>query len=59
MVDPKAPLPGDRLRQWRDGLFVEVFDGPAGRADEVVVMSRLAPHIRRDVTRALEPPTRR
>ena len=54
MVDPKAPLARDRLRKGRDRLFVQVLNGPAGGADQVMVMTRLAPHVGGDVTRPLE-----
>ena len=54
MVDPETALPGDGLGQRRDGAFVEIFDGPAGGADQVMVMARLTPHVGGDMTRALE-----
>jgi hypothetical protein len=55
MVDPKATLARDRLGEGCDGLLSQVFDGPAGSANEVVVMAWLAPDVRRDVTGSLEP----
>ena len=55
MVDPKASLARDRLGQRCDRLFVEVFDGAAGGANQMVVMARLTPDVGGDVTRALEP----
>jgi hypothetical protein len=45
VIDPKPPLARDRLGQWRDRRFVEVFDGPAGGANQVMMMARLTPHI--------------
>lgn len=54
MVDPKATLARDRLGQWRDRFLVEVFDGAAGGANQVMVMTRLTPHVGRDVPRSLE-----
>jgi hypothetical protein len=54
VVDAKAALPGDRLRQWRDRRFIQVLDRPAGGADEVMVMAGSAPDVRRNMTRALE-----
>jgi hypothetical protein len=55
VVDPEPPLARDRLGEWRDRLFVEVFDRAAGRADQVMVMARLTPHVSGDVTGSLEP----
>jgi len=54
VVDPKAALPRNRLRQRRNGAFVEIFDGAAGGADQVVMMSRLAPDISRYMTGTLQ-----
>ncbi len=55
MVDPKATLTGDAVGERRDRLLPQVFDRPAGGADQVVVMSRLAPDIGRDMPRPLQP----
>ena len=55
MVDPKASLARDRLGQRCDRLFVEVFDGAAGGANQMVVMAGLAPDVGGNVTRSLEP----
>ena len=54
MVDPKAPLARDRLRQGRDRRFVQVLNGPAGGADQVMVMTGLTPDVGGGVTRPLE-----
>lgn len=45
MVDPKATLASDGLGERRDGLLTEVFNGPAGGANQVMVMTGLAPDI--------------
>jgi len=55
VVDPETSLARDRLGERRHRLFVEVFDRAAGRADQVMVMARLTPHVGGDVTRPLEP----
>ena len=54
MVDPKPTLARDRLRQWGDRLFAQVFDGPAGGADQVVMMPGLAPDVGGNVPGPLE-----
>jgi len=54
VVDSKAPLARDRLRQRRDCLFIQVLDGPAGGTDQVMVMTGLTPDIGGDVAWALE-----
>jgi hypothetical protein len=55
VVDPKAALARDRLGEWRNRLFVEVFDRPARGANQVMMMAGLAPDIGGDVTGSLEP----
>ena len=55
MVDSKSALASDGLGEWGHGLFPEVFDGPAGGADQVVMMSRLTPDVGGDVPRPLQP----
>jgi hypothetical protein len=54
VVNPKAALARDRLRQWRDRRLIQVFDRAAGGADQVVMMPGLTPDVSRDVTRSLE-----
>src|SRR5207237_7601226 len=54
VVDPEAALPRNCLGQRRNRAFVEIFDGPAGGADQVVMMSRLAPDIGRHMTGTLQ-----
>jgi hypothetical protein len=55
VVDPEAALTRDRLGQRCHCLFVEVFDGPAGGANQVMVMAGLTPDVGGDVTGSLEP----
>src|SRR4029077_7556992 len=55
VVDSKAALASDGLGERGDGLFPEVFDGPAGGTDQVVMMPRLTPDIGRDVPGPLQP----
>jgi hypothetical protein len=54
MVDPKATLASDRLCKRCDGLLPQVFDRPAGGADQMVMMPGLTPHVGGDVAGALE-----
>src|SRR5207237_7475649 len=51
MVDAEAPLARDGLDQRRDRLLPQVFAGPAGGTDQVVMMAGLAPDLSRAVTR--------
>ena len=55
MVDAKAALVRNRRGERRDGVLAQVLDVTAGGADQVMVVARLAPHVGRDVARALEP----
>ena len=55
MIDPKAPLARNCLGERGDGLFAEVFDRPAGGADQVVVMTGLAPDVGGDVAGPFQP----
>ncbi len=55
MIDAKATLARDRLRERRDRFLAKVFYGPAGGADQVVMMAGLTPDVGGDVTRSLEP----
>jgi len=45
MVDPKAALARDGFGERGDRLLPQVFDRPAGGADQVVMMSWLAPDV--------------
>jgi hypothetical protein len=54
VVDPKAALAGDRLGERGDGLLAQVFDGPAGGADQVMMMPGLTPDVSRNVPRPLQ-----
>ena len=54
MIDPKSTLAGDRFRERGDRLLPQVFDRPAGGADQVVMVPGLAPHISGHVPRPLE-----
>src|SRR6202011_4507682 len=47
VVDAKAALASNRFGERRDGLLTEVLDRPAGGADQMVVMARLAPDVGR------------
>ena len=54
MVDAKASLVRDRLGQRGHRMFIELFDGAAGSADQVVVMAWLAPDIGGNMAGPLE-----
>ena len=55
MVDPKAALACNRFGERGDGLLPQVFDRPAGGADQMVVMPGLAPNVCGNMARPLEP----
>jgi hypothetical protein len=55
VVDAEAMLARDALDQWRDRLLPEVLNRPAGGADQVVVMPRLAPDVGGHVPRTFKP----
>jgi len=55
VVDPKAALASDGLGERGDGLLAQVFDGPAGGADQVVMMPGLTPDIGGNVPGPLQP----
>ncbi len=54
MVDPEAAGPDDRLGERGDGVLVQLFDRAAGGAYQVMVMTWFAPHVGRDMSRALQ-----
>jgi hypothetical protein len=54
VVDPKPTLASNRFGERGDGVLAQVFDRPAGGADQVVVMARLAPDVGGNVARPLE-----
>jgi hypothetical protein len=49
VVDSKAALASDGFGERGDGLLAQVFDRPAGGADQVMVVAWLAPDIGRHV----------
>ena len=55
MVDPKATLARNRFGEWGDRFLPQILDRAAGGADQVVMMSWLAPDIGGDVPRPLQP----
>jgi hypothetical protein len=55
VVDSKAALARNGFGEWGDGFLPQVFDCAAGGADQMVMMSRLAPDIGGDVSRSLQP----
>jgi hypothetical protein len=55
VVDPKPTLASDGLGERGDGLLPQVFDGPAGGADQVVMMPGLTPDVGGNVPGAFQP----
>jgi hypothetical protein len=55
VVDAEAMLARNALDQWRDRLLTKVLNRPAGGADQVVMMARLAPDVRRHMPGPLQP----
>jgi hypothetical protein len=54
VVHPKAALARDGFSQRSDRLLPQVFDRPAGGADQVVMMPRLTPDVSRHVPGPLQ-----
>jgi hypothetical protein len=55
VVDSKATLARNGFGEWGDRFLPQVLDRAAGGADQVVMMARLAPDVRGDVPRTLQP----
>jgi len=55
VLDSKATLARNGFGEWGDRLLPQVLDRAAGGADQVVMMSWLAPDIRGYVPRPLQP----
>jgi len=55
VVDAETSLPRNCFGERRNRAFIEIFDSPAGGADQVVMMPRLAPDVGRHMTGTLQP----